>query len=633
MPPASCHRLIVNFKPLVPPPQLPSPSSSLPPNPSNTVDTDHLPTDDTAAAMTRRAPGTASPHESVHSLREQLAAMSTAASSLSSPTPVAAAAAATMPASTTASPSPSSADTRTKHFILADMEGRAPRENRACAACITKLTPAEIGQVNWHLAEGQACRLCQVARCEPEAFTKPFCDFLQENPTVFHTVDYFKRKLNHAGFHELPARDNWTDKVQPGGKYWVSRNGSSLIAFTVGRGYKPGDGVAMIGGHIDALTARLKPVSTRPSKAGYLQLGVAPYAGGLNQTWWDRDLCIGGRVVVRDAATGKTSSRLVRVDWPVAKIPTLAPHFGVGMFGQNNKETQAVPVIGLEGPADAAADAAAKLGPPGAFVNSQPPRLVRLICKQLGVTDYASVLNWELELYDGQPAQTCGIDREFISGGRIDDKLCSWPALMALIAADHDRADDGYIKLVALFDDEEIGSLLRQGAKSNFLPQVVERAVEALCPSSSSFGPGLVGQTYARSFLLSADVTHAGNPNFLETYLDGHVPRLNVGMTITNDSNGHMTTDAVSAAILRRAAELCGATTQDFQIRNDSRSGGTIGPSLSSMMGVRAADAGIPQLSMHSIRATTGALDPGLGVKFFKGFLDNWEKIDGEWEY
>lgn len=425
---------------------------------------------------------------------------------------------------------------------------------------------------------------------------------------------------------QLPARHSWSGKVRPGGKYWVTRNGSSLVAFTVGKAYKPGDGVAMIGGHIDALTARLKPVSSKPTRAGYLQLGVAPYAGALNQTWWDRDLCIGGRVIVADGA-GKTTTRLVKVDWPVAKIPTLAPHFGVGMFGQNNKETQAVPIIGLEG--EARDDQ--PLGPAGSFVNTQPPRLVKLIAHQLGLGDYGAILSWELELYDGQPAQTCGIDREFITAGRIDDKLCSWPALMGLIAADDDAADAGYLKLVALFDNEEIGSLLRQGARSNLLPLVVERAVEALNPSA--YGPGLVGQTYARSFLLSADVTHAGHPNFLENYLDQHVPRLNVGVALCGDSNGHMTTDAVSVAILRRAAALCGARVQDFQIRNDSRSGGTIGPSLSSLMGVRAADAGLPQLSMHSIRATTGALDPGLGLRFFKGFLDHWEKIDGEWEH
>lgn len=382
----------------------------------------------------------------------------------------------------------------------------------------------------------------------------------------------------------------------------------------------------MIGGHIDALTAKLKPVSNKPNKAGYVQLGVAQYAGGLNHTWWDRDLSIGGRVVVRDEETGKTTTRLVKVDWPVAKIPTLAPHFGVGMFGSNNRETQAVPIMGLE---SSRSDAEAEpLGPVGTFVTTQPPRLVKLIGKQLGIKSYGSILNWDLELYDSQPAQTCGLDRELITGGRIDDKLCSWSALMALLAADA-KDDDGYIKLVALFDDEEIGSLLRQGARSNFLPIVIERAVEALNPHC--YGPGLLGQTYAKSFLVSADVTHAGNPNFLETYLDQHVPQLNVGIAITGDSNGNMTTDGVSTAILRRVAEIIGAKTQTFQIRNDSRSGGTIGPSLSSAMGVRAADAGLAQLSMHSIRATTGALDPGLGVQFFKGFLDLWEQIDGEW--
>lgn len=384
----------------------------------------------------------------------------------------------------------------------------------------------------------------------------------------------------------------------------------------------------MVGGHIDALTARLKPVSSKPNKAGYVQLGVAPYAGALNETWWDRDLAIGGRVIVRDPETGKTSSRLVKLDWPIAKIPTLAPHFGVGMLGQKNKETQAVPVVGLESTGDNAT--AERLGPEGAFVHSQPPRLVKLISKQLRLANHTDIVNWELELYDAQPAQTVGLDRDLISAGRIDDKLCSWGALMGLLAAE-DRADDTYIKLIALFDDEEIGSKLRQGAGSSFLPSVIERTVEALNPGT--YGPGLKGQTYAKSFLLSADVSHAGNPNFIGEYLADHTPQLNVGIVVGNDSNGHLTTDACSTAVLSRVGELVGARTQPFQIRNDSRSGGTIGPMLSTAMGCRAADAGMPQLSMHSIRATTGALDPGLGVQFFKGFLDNWEKIDNEWEH
>ncbi len=185
---------------------------------------------------------------------------------------------------------------------------------------------------------------------------------------------------------------------------------------------------------------------------------------------------------------------------------------------------------------------------------------------------------------------------------------------------------------MALFDDEEIGSLLRQGARGNFLPITLERTVEALS-GNTTFGPGLMGQTFANSFLVSSDVTHAAHPNFGQTNLAGHSPRLNVGVALCVDASAHMTTDSVSMAILDRIANLAGTVNQRHMIRNDSRSGGTVGPMLSSAMGVKAADVGIPQLSMHSIRATTGSLDPGLGLKFYKGFLDNWEKVDAEWRY
>jgi aminopeptidase I len=199
--------------------------------------------------------------------------------------------------------------------------------------------------------------------------------------------------------------------------------------------------------------------------------------------------------------------------------------------------------------------------------------------------------------------------------------------LVASETANTKSGDDSIIKLVSLFDDEEIGSLLRQGARGNFLPSTIERIVEVF---SSAYSANTLSRTYANSFLISADVTHAVNPNFLGSYLEDFSPRLNVGLVISADSNGHMTTDAVSTALLTRIAEKNGDDLQTFMIRNDSRSGGTVGPMLSSAMGVRAVDAGIPQLSMHSIRATTGSLDPGLGVKVFKGFFDHFESVDKE---
>jgi aminopeptidase I len=123
----------------------------------------------------------------------------------------------------------------------------------------------------------------------------------------------------------LSERQTWNETLKKGGKYYITRNGTSLIAFTIGSSYKSGNGVAMIAGHVDALTARLKPVSTKTTKAGYVQLGVAPYAGALNSTWWDRDLGIGGRVLVKDGKTGKITTKLVNLGWPsmfLSLLPT-----------------------------------------------------------------------------------------------------------------------------------------------------------------------------------------------------------------------------------------------------------------------------------------------------------------------
>lgn len=451
-------------------------------------------------------------------------------------------------------------------------------------------------------------------------YTKPFCDFLTDNPTVFHAVSALAKDLTKQGYKKLSERDSWD--IKEGGKYFVERNGSSLIAFVVGEQYEAGNGAAILAGHVDALTAKLKPVSQVPNKAGYVQLGVAPYAGGLGATWWDRDLSVGGRVLVKEG--NKIVSKLVKLGWPIAKIPTLAPHFGAPANGPFNQETQMVPIIGLE-----SAGSASAAGDVGSFAATQPPRLVRAIAGELGIKeqDYGNIVNWELELYDTQPATVMGLDKEFITAGRIDDKLCSWAALQALMnSSSYNTKDSGIMKIVGLFDDEEIGSGLRQGARGNFLPTVIERAVGSL--SGHTPGSDILGRTYANSFLVSSDVTHAVNPNFESVYLAKHAPELNVGVVVSADSNGHMTTDAVSTAIFQQCASRVGAKLQVFQIRNDSRSGGTVGPMLSCATGIRAVDAGIPQLSMHSIRATTGALDPGLGVQMFEGFLNSFEDVD-----
>lgn len=341
----------------------------------------------------------------------------------------------------------------------------------------------------------------------------------------------------------------------------------------------------------------------------------------------DRDLGIGGKVILSNASNGKIESELVKLDWPIARIPSLAPHFGIRAEGQANKETRMVPIIGLDsdlGGTEVPSDTSPLLGSQGSFASTQSPRLLKVISSELAnrdgtlsclahtFTDQSgwNIMNWELELFDTQPAQLGGLEKEFIFAGRVDDKLCSFAAIEGLLASARADRDQGSIKMVFLADDEEIGSLLRQGAKSNFLSSALERICEAMAEPGHR-GANLLHQTCARSFMISADVTHAANPNYQDVYLPEHQPRLNVGICIAADSNGHMATDATSTAFLQCIAEKCGSKLQIFQIRNDSRSGGTVGPMLSAATGIRSIDAGLPQLSMHSIRATIGSLDPG----------------------
>jgi len=233
-------------------------------------------------------------------------------------------------------------------------------------------------------------------RIDVQSYTEPFLSFITENPTVFHAVSSVAKRLEASGFVKLSERESWTGKLSKGGKYFLERNGSSVIAFAVGKDYKSGNGASVIASHIDALTTRLKPIPTLSTKAGYVQLGVAPYAGALNNTWWDRDLGVGGRVLVKDSKAGKIETRLVKLGWPIARIPTLAPHFGAAANLSNpNKETEMVPIIGLD---SADMDGAASednrklsaLGGAGTFTSTQPERLVKAIAGEMNIQDCES---------------------------------------------------------------------------------------------------------------------------------------------------------------------------------------------------------------------------------------------------
>lgn len=455
-----------------------------------------------------------------------------------------------------------------------------------------------------------------------------YIDFTYKNPTVYHVVQHFSSVLEKANFKYVPESESW-DNMKPG-KYYTHRSGTALVAFVVGPDWTPSKGVGVIGSHVDSLTAILKPVSVKDPVDGYDLLGVAPYAGALSDVWWDRDLGVGGRLLVKDA-NGKVKQVLADSSpHPIAKIPTLAPHFGEPSVGPFNKETQAVPVIGFSGDKTVEPREAEKKAP---LYGKHPLKLLRYVAS-LAKVNVEDILQWDLHLFDVQKGTRGGLENEFVFAPRVDDRVCSYAAISSIIESSNSGAlSPEAFSIVGLFDNEEIGSATRQGIKGQFIESVIARVT-----ASKHFNPDLsdIAQhlkvIYANTVILSADVNHLVNPNFTSAYLEHHKPVPNKGVTIALDPNGNMATDSVGLALVEELARLNGDELQYFQIRNGTRSGGTIGPSISLQTGARTVDLGIPQLSMHSIRATLGAKDIGLGVKFFNGFFTNWRKTYDNFE-
>lgn len=456
-----------------------------------------------------------------------------------------------------------------------------------------------------------------------EEYSEDYIKFTYENPTTYHVVKYFSKLLDEAGFEYLSEKESWDERVRESSnrKFYTVRNGTNLSAFVVGNKWELSKGVGVIGAHADALTAKLKPSSVKDKVEGFELLGVAPYGGTLNELWFDRDLGVGGRILYRENDREIGSKLVNSTPHPIAKIPTLAPHFGAPAVGPFDKEDQAVPVVGYVGEDDKPADDDEKKSP---LYGKHSISFLRYIAQLAGVK-VSQLVQLDLDLFDVQKGVIGGIKNDFLFAPRLDDRLCSYASVTALLEASRNldtSSLDTFID-VTLFDNEEIGSLSRQGAKGGLLESVVTRVSTALSKD------GLVDlrTLYANSIILSADVNHMFNPNFPGVYMKNHSPKPNVGVTLSLDPNVHMSTDVVGTAFIEELARLNDDKVQYFQIKNNSRSGGTIGPSLSAQTGARTVDLGIPQLAMHSIRATTGSRDIGLGVKLFKNFLQNWRPV------
>lgn len=441
-----------------------------------------------------------------------------------------------------------------------------------------------------------------------------YLKFADENPTTYHVVKYFQNLLEDNGFifldEQQPLTKKQADQLNRGGLFYTIRSDLTILPFVIGADWKPENGVGAVGSHIDALAMKLKPTSELKDVDGYNMLGVASYSGALNNLRLDRDLGIGGGVLVEQ--DGKIVRKLVKSPWPVAKIPSLAPH-----FGQNplyNPETQMVPIIGYNMEESSLSESHPLYG-------RHLGNLVNYIA-QLAQVNVDDLLELELELYDTQAATLGGLNKEFIFAPRLDDRLCSWTAVQALIdfSKTVDLSTYQGLNMVLLVDNEEIGSATRTGVKGKFFNATIDKILSVKSPQSLSL------LVYANSVILSADVTHLLNPNFKSAYLDKHYPVPNKGMVVKLDPNGHFASDLVGYNLLRQITANNDLKIQRFHIRNDARSGSTIGPAMATDTGARVIDIGLPIMSMHSVRAMCGSQELDIGVGFFNAFFNDWRR-------
>lgn len=462
-------------------------------------------------------------------------------------------------------------------------------------------------------------------------YADSYLKFTDRNPTTFHVIAYFKSVLIENGFKYIaenkPMSEQLSNDVDEGGLFFTVRSDLSIVAFVIGGNWEASKGIGVIGSHVDSLSIKLKPISKNSSIDGYNFLGVAGYSSTLTELCLDRDLGIGGTILVKNADDTMSRKLVNSSPHPIAKIPKLAEHFGEVADKKYNKETQMVPIIGYGDNEEKPNDTERK----SPLYGKHSLVLLRYI-SELSLTPIDQIFDLDLELFDVQHATRGGLSKEFIFAPRIDDRLCSFSAIYSLVEYGQSfkgdfKQFDG-LNAVLLVDNEEIGSGSRTGAKGRFLNAVVDEILAIKNNDSSA-----ANLMFANSVLLSADVTHALNPNFKQAYLKDHYPVPNKGLTIKIDPNGHVMTDSIGIALLTEIARKDKQQLQTFHIRNNGRSGSTIGPALACDTGARVIDVGLPQLSMHSIRAMCGFKEVGLGVNIFKSFFRHWRQSYNEIDY
>jgi aspartyl aminopeptidase len=484
------------------------------------------------------------------------------------------------------------------------------------------------------------------------------CAFLTASTDPFHAVKTATVRLEQAGFRRLPktaalSTKNASALLEPGGKYYYTVEHSTLVAFTVGQKYEAGTGgFHIIGGHTDSPNLKVKPRSKTAAggadKAGCVQLGVECYGGGLWHTWFDRDLSLSGKVLVRnstDTNNGKIETRLVNLKDPVARVSTLCIHLQSAEERAGfavNKEDHTRPIIATSSKNNTDKDsdnkAATAMDPnkdleAGAseqingdkWSEGQEPLLLQMVADELGIQTH-QIADFDLSLYDTQAACVGGMQKEFLYSARLDNLATVFCAVEAISEHAQDLSQDQDISLIVCFDHEEVGSTSLNGAGSPVMASAIQRISAGLNNGNES--SDLYAATIAKSFCLSIDQAHALHPNYAGKHESQHAPLLNQGVVIKRNSNQRYATNNVTAFLLRELAQKSSIPIQEFVVRNDCPCGSTIGPTISAATGIRTVDAGMPQLSMHSCREVMGVADLSHGLNLFRGFFAHFREVD-----
>lgn len=418
--------------------------------------------------------------------------------------------------------------------------------------------------------------------------SEQLAEFIRRCPSPFHAVQTMADQLAGQGFMELKENQKWN--VVPGGSYFVTRNGSSLIAFTVPA--QDMKGMRIAASHSDSPAYKIKENPELEVEGHYVKLNVEPYGGMLCAPWFDRPLSVAGRVIVKDAVSGELRSVLADADRDLLLIPNLAIHMNreINNGYKYNAQKDMLPLYG---------DITAK----GSFF--------RQIAGAAGVRE-EEILGHDLFLYNRQPASIWGASGEFISSGRLDDLQCAFASLRGFL----EGKKEDYMAVHCVLDNEEVGSSTRQGAASTFLYDTLTRVHDCLGYSREDYLIHL-----ADSLMLSADNAHAVHPNHTDKTDVSNRPYLNGGIVIKFNANQRYCTDGVSAAMFRDICQKAGVPVQTFVNRSDMAGGSTLGNISNTKVALRTVDIGLPQLAMHSPYETAGTKDTAYMIRAIQEFF------------